>query len=48
MTFSKKFARNYDKKNILGQLVVCPSNPATQRIVLKIVRFLVLNAVELE
>ena len=52
MIFAKNFARNYDKKylehQILGQWVVhpsdpatqWPSHPATQRIVLKIVRFL--------
>ena len=41
--FAKIFARNYGKKIILGTLDDCPINPATQRIILKIVRFILMG-----
>ena len=43
MIFAKNFARNYEKYYLehqtLGHLVICPSDPANQRIILKIVGF---------
>ena len=45
MIFAKNFARNYEKKNTwnIRRLVVSPSEPATQRIILKIVGFQEMN-----
>ena len=38
--FAKNFARNYENRIILGTLVDESFVPATQRIILKVVRFL--------